>query len=103
MTPASPKKARTLSCTPQEQAMIRRMARKSGKSRSRYLLDLVRADDPEGRSPAPSAAERAELLDGVAEIRALARALRRELPGGSGLSLMEAIEVLAHAAREPGR
>ena len=39
--------------------------------------------------------EQAELRDAVLELQALARAFRRELPGGSGLSLLSAISVLA--------
>ena len=64
---------------------------------SRYLLDLSLADDPDRHVVALTAAEQAELRDGVREVRAFARALRRELPGGSGLSLLAAVSVLARA------
>ena len=103
MTDDGRKRRRSLSSTLREQAMIRRQAREAGKNQSRYLLDLVRADDPERHPLVLDAAEQAELRDGLAETRALARALRRELPGGSGLSLLSAIEVLAQAAREGKR
>lgn len=97
------KRQRALSCTAEEQDMIRRQARKAGKSHSRYILDLVRADDPERHALVLSEAEQAAVRDGTAEVTAFVRALRRELPGGSGLSLLSAIAVMARAGRETKR
>lgn len=94
------KRQRALSCTADEQDMIRRQARKAGKSHSRYVIDLIRADDPERHALALSEAEQVAVRDGTAEVRAFTRALRRELPGGSGLSLLSAIAVMAQAGRE---
>ncbi len=95
MTEGDRKRQRSLYCRPGEQAVIREKAAAADKTVSRYLLDLWRADDPERHTLALTAAEQEELRDGVREVRAFARALRRELPGGSGLSLLAAVSVLA--------
>ena len=58
-------------------------------------MELALADDPDRHPLVLSEEEQAELRDGVLELQALARALRRELPGDSGLSLLSAISVLA--------
>ena len=65
------------------------------KTVSRYLLDLWRAADPDRHTLALTAAEQEESRDGAREVRAFARAFRRELPGDSGLSLLAAVSVLA--------
>ena len=92
------RRQRSLHCKPAEQAMIRERAEAASKTVSRYVMELALADDPDRHPLVLSEEEQAELRDGVLELQALARALRRELPGGSGLSLLSAISVLARGA-----
>ena len=66
----------------------------AGKTVSRHVLELALADDPARHALVLTEEEQAELRDGVREVQAFVRALRRELPGGSGLSLLSAISVL---------
>ena len=75
--------------------MIRGRAAAAGKTVSRHVLELALADDPARHALVLTEEEQAELRDGVREVQAFVRALRRELPGGSGLSLLSAISVLA--------
>ena len=89
------RRQRSLHCKPAEQAMIRERAAATEKTVSRYVMELALADDPDRHPLVLSEEEQVELRDGVLELQALARALRRELPGGSGLSLLSAISVLA--------
>ena len=89
------RRQRSLSCKPAEQAMIRERAAAAEKTVSRYVIELALADDPDRHPLVLTEEEQAELRDGVLEIQAFVRALRRELPGGSGLSLLSAISVLA--------
>ena len=89
------RRQRSLHCKPAEQAMIRERAAATEKTVSRYVMELALADDPDRHPLVLSEEEQVKLRDGVLELQALARALRRELPGGSGLSLLSAISVLA--------
>ena len=89
------RRQRSLHCKPAEQAMIRERAAAAGKTVSRYVMELALADDPDRHPLVLSEEEQVKLRDGVLELQALARALRRELPGGSGLSLLSAVSVLA--------
>lgn len=91
----SGRRQRSLHCKPAEQAMIRERAAAVEKTVSRYLMELALADDPDRHPLVLTEEEQAELRDGVLELRAFVRALRRELPGGSGLNLLGAIFVLA--------
>lgn len=85
------KRQRSLHCTPAEQKMIREKAAEAGKPVSRHVLDLALADDPDRHPLVLTEEEQRELLDGMREVGAL----RRELTGGSGLSLLGAISLLA--------
>ena len=89
------RRQRSLHCKPAEQVMIRERAEAAGKTVSRYVVELALADDPDRHPLVLTEEEQAELRDGVLELQALARALRRELPGGSGLSLLGAVSVIA--------
>ena len=89
------RRQRSLHCKPAEQAMIREHAAAAEKTVSRYVMELALADDPDRHPLVLTGEEQVEQQDGVLELQALARALRRELPGGSGLSLLSAISVLA--------
>ena len=95
MTGEDAKRQRSLHCRPEEQAMIRQRAVAAGKTASRYVLELALGDDPERHALVLTGEEQGALRDGVRDVRAFVRALRRELPGGSGLSLLGAIAVLA--------
>ena len=75
--------------------MIRERAAAAGKTVSRYVVELALADDPDRHPLVLTEEEQVEQRDGVREVLAFVRALRRELPGGSGLSLLSAISVLA--------
>ena len=75
--------------------MIRERAEAAGKKVSRYVVELALADDPDRHPLVLTEEEQVEQQDGILELQALARALRRELPGGSGLSLLSAISVIA--------
>ena len=89
------RRQRSLHCKPAEQVMIRERAAAADKTVSRYVLELALADDPDRHPLVLTEAEQVEQRDGVRELQAFVRALRRELPGGSGLSLLSAISVLA--------
>ena len=89
------RRQRSLHCKPAEQAMVRERAAAAGKTVSRYVVELALADDPDRHPLVLTKEEQAELRDGVREVQAFVQALRRELPGGSGLSLLSAISVLA--------
>ncbi len=89
------KRQRSLHCPPHEQEMIRTKARAAGKTLSGYLLDLVRGDDPDSHALVLSPEEQREILEGTRTMQTLAIALRRELPGTEGLSLLGAVAVMS--------
>ena len=89
------RRQRSLHCKPAEQAMIRERAAAADKTVSRYVMELALADDPDRHPLVLTKDEQAALRDGVLELQAFVQALRHELPGGSGLSLLSAISVLA--------
>ena len=89
------RRQRSLHCKPAEQTMIRERAAAADKTVSRYVVELALADDPDRHPLVLTEEEQAALRDGVQELQAFVQALRRELPGGSGLSLLSAISVLA--------
>jgi len=81
--------------TAKEHAALRRRARAAGKNLSRFLIDRALADGGkplpesriENRHPAPPG--------GLLEVVELVRRVGRELPGCGGLTLFDAIELLA--------
>ena len=75
--------------------MIRERAAAADKTVSRYVMELALADDPDRHRLVLTEEEQVEQRDGFLEVLAFVRALRHELPGGSGLSLLSAISVLA--------
>ena len=85
------RKQRSLHCSPREQVEIRARASAAGKTVTRYVLDLALADDPNRHPLVLTAGEQLGMLrhcDGVM------RMLRKELPGGSGLSLFQVLAIL---------
>ncbi|MDE0004463.1 MAG: hypothetical protein OXQ29_17385 [Rhodospirillaceae bacterium] len=89
------KRQRSLHCPPHEREMIRGKAKAACKTLSGYLLDLVQGDDPEIHQLVLSPEEQRELLEGTRTMQAMAVALRRELPGTEGLSLLAAVAVIS--------
>ena len=89
------RRQRSLHCTPAEQAMIREQAGAADKTVTRHVLDLVLGDDPDRHPLVLTEEAQQELRDGVRAVEAFVLALRRELPGGSGLSLLAAISLMA--------
>ena len=90
------RRQRSLHCAPAEQAMIREKAAEAGKTVSRHVLDLALADDPDRHPLVLTEEEQSRrLMEGMRALGAFVLALRRELPGGSGLSLLGAISLLA--------
>ena len=86
---------RSVHCPAKAQEFIRKRARAAGKTVSRYVLDLARADDP-GRSAAVvRGEERRALLEGMRRVDGTLRALRAPLPDCGGLTLFDAIALLA--------
>ena len=89
------RRQRSLHCKPAEQAMIREHAAAAEKTVSRYVVELALADDPDRHPLVLTEEQQVEQQDAIRELKAFARALRRDLPGGSGLSLLSAVSVLA--------
>ena len=81
-------------CSPEEQEAIRAKAREAGKKASHHVLDLALADDPDRHPVVLTPEEQREQLDRVRHCDGVMRMLREELPGGSGLSLFQALAVL---------
>ena len=92
------RRQRSLHCKPGGQALIRQRAAISGKTVSRYVLDLALADDPERHPVALSEDEQLELRDRVREIWIFVRAAKAAL-GDGGIGLAEAVRGLAEGDR----
>ena len=92
------RKPRSLHCSPGEQAEIRVRAKAAGKTVTRYVLDLALADDPDWHPLVLTAGEQREQLGMLRHCDGMMWMwmwmLRKELPGGSGLSLFEVLAVL---------
>ena len=92
---------RSVHCTPEEQEAIRASARAAGKTVSRHILDLVRADDSSGRHPlALSPSEQQAMLESLRQADDFVQALLRPLPGYGGLTLPGAVARLLGAEQE---
>ena len=75
--------------------MIRARAKAADKSISRYVLDLALADDPDIHPLVLDEDAQFELLDGMLDVRDVVQAIRDDLPGGNGQTLLSAIAVMA--------
>ena len=71
----------------------------AGMSLSRFVVELARADDPDRCPLALTEAEQRAMRDELAECAELVRALRRGLPRCGGLSLFDALDLLAEEWR----
>ncbi len=89
------KRQRSVHCPPEEQEMIRGKAKAAGKTVSGYLLDLARDDDPQIHPLVLSPEDQREFLEGTRTLQEVASALRRELPGTEGLTLLAAVAVMS--------
>ena len=88
------RKQRSLHCSPKEQDEIRARAKAAGKTVTRYVVDLVLADDPDRHPVVLTAGEQREQLEMLRHCDGVMRMLREELPGGSGSSLFQVLAVL---------
>ena len=89
------KRQRTVHCSPEDQALIREQAAKTGTTISGYLLGLVYHDDPQIHSLVLSPDEQREVLAAAREVTGIVRALREELPGTGGPGLFAALALMA--------
>ena len=94
MTDRPERRQRSLHCSHDEQATIREAAAASGKTISRFVLDLALADDVDRYPIVLTEQEQAELRDGVGEVRGFVRAVREALPE-DGPDLAEAVAALS--------
>ena len=92
--PVRERKQRSLHCSPKEQDEIRARAKAAGKTVTRYVVDLVLADDPDRHPVVLTAGEQREQLEMLRHCDGVMRMLREELPGGSGSSLFQVLAVL---------
>ena len=88
------RKQRSLHCSSKEQNEIRARAKAAGKTVTRYVLDLALADDPNRHPLVLTSEEQREQLGMLRHCDGVLRMLRKELPGGSGLSLFQVLAVL---------
>ena len=90
---------RSVYCAPETRAAMHERADQKGMSLSRLIVELARADDPDRHPLALSEAEQRAMRDDVGECAELVRALRRGLPGCGGLTLLDALDLLAEEWR----
>ena len=92
-------RGRSVYCSLETQGAMRERARDADKPLSRLVVELARADD-RGRHPLVlTEAEQRAMRDDLGECAALVRALRRGLPRCGGLTLFDALDLLAEAWR----
>ena len=92
-------RGRSVYCAPEIQDAIRERGRDAGMPHSRLIVELALADDPDRHPLVLSEAEQRAMRDDLAECAALARALGRGLPGCGGLTLFDALDLLAEEWR----
>ena len=83
--------------------MIRARVQATGKTISRYVLDLALADDPDVHPLVLKEDSQLSLLGGMLDIRELVHAIWDELSGGGGQTLLSAIVLMnrERVARSP--
>ena len=87
-------KPRTVHCPPDKQEAIHKRAGEADKSVSRHLIELALADDPDRHPLVLTPDEQREMRDNLRHLKGLVRALRQEIPGMNGVSLLEALALL---------
>ena len=91
---------RSIYCSVAEtRAAMHERARQKGMSLSRLIVELARADDPDRHPLVLSEAEQRAMRDDVGECAEFVRALRRGLPGCGGVTLLDALDLLAEERR----
>ena len=88
-------RGRSVYCAVETQAAMRERAREADMPLSRLVMELARADDPDRHRLVLSEAEKRAMRDDLHECAELVRALRRGLPGCGGLTLLDALDLLA--------
>ena len=88
-------RGRSVYCAPETQGAMRERALEADMPLSRLVVALAHADDPDRHPLVLSEAEQRAMRDDLAECAALVRALRRGLPGCGGLTLFDALGLLA--------
>ena len=78
---------RSVYCSPEKREEIRASASAAGKTVSRHVIDLARADDGCRHPLALSDVEQRELLDCLRRVNGFVRALQQPLPEYGGLTL----------------
>ncbi|MCY4480993.1 MAG: hypothetical protein OXB97_13990 [Rhodospirillales bacterium] len=86
-------------CAVETQDGTREGAREADMPLSRLVMELARADDPDRHALVLSEAEKRAMRDDLHECAELVQALRRGLPGCGGLTLLDALDLLAEAQR----
>ena len=86
---------RCVRSTAKQHEALRRRAKGEGKNLSRYLIDLALADAREHPPRVEVEGQQRETRSGLLEVVELVRMVGRELPGCGGLSVFDAIGILA--------
>ena len=84
---------------PETRAAMHERARKRDMSLSRLIVELARADDLDRHPLVLSEAEQRAMRDDVGECAELVRAMRQGLPGCGGVTLFDALDLLAEERR----
>ena len=92
-------RGRSVYCAVETQDAMRERAREADMPLSRLVMELARADDPDRHALVLSEAEKRAMRDDLAECAELVRALRRGLPRCGGLTLFDALDLLAEEWR----
>ena len=92
-------RGRSVYCAPETQDAMREQADQKGMPLARLVAELALADDPDRHPLVLSETEQRAMRDDVGECAELVRALRRELPGCGGLTLFDALDLLAGERR----
>ena len=92
-------RGRSVYCSVETQAAIRERAREMDMPRSRLVVELAHADDPDRHALVLSEAEQRAMRDELGECAEFVRTLRQGLPGCGGLTLFDALDLLAEAQR----
>ena len=92
-------RSRSVYCSVETQAAMRKRRREAGVPLSRIVVELTRADDPDRHPLVLTVAEQRAMRDDLGECAEFVRALRRGLPGCGGLTLFGALDLLAEERR----
>lgn len=88
-------RGRSIYCEVETQDAMRERAREAGVPLSRLVVERAQADDPDRHALVLGEDEQEAMRGDVGACAALARSLRRGLPGCGGLDFFGALELLA--------